>query len=153
MFRSFVQWRGLPNALRRIDNPILRGRTPHRRLNTIPFEKIESSLQPTVSLGTANQKQITNEKIHRAINNFRKHEIDTGSSAVQIAVLTEKILNLARHFAQHRKDHHSKRGFQSLISRRRQLMKHLRRTDFDTFAKTVKSLKLEKEAFQLPLKH
>ena len=152
MYRPFVLGRGLPHSLSGVGRYFPSGRFFCRSLNSIPFDKVESTLQPTLSLRTANQKQLTNDKIKRAISDFRKHEIDTGSSAVQIAVLTEKILNLARHFAQHRKDHHSKRGFQSLISRRRQLMKHLRRTDFETFAKTVKSLNLEKEASQLPLK-
>lgn len=129
-----------------------------RSLNTqglysIPLERANLGLQPTIAMQTANQKQITAGKVHNAIKAFQKHEIDTGSSAVQIAVLTEKIHNLARHFAQHKKDYHSKRGFQALISRRRQLMKHLRRTDFEAFAKTVKALHLEREMKQLPLQH
>jgi small subunit ribosomal protein S15 len=121
-------------------------------LDSIASERIHAAVEPIMSLATANQDQITNHKIHVAIRKFQVHRIDTGSSGVQIAVLTEKIRNLARHFALHRKDHHSKRGFQSLISKRRQLMKHLRRHDFEAYAAVVKELSLETEAAQLPLK-
>lgn len=109
-------------------------------------------LQPIMDLATANQKQITRHKIHTAIKKHQKHQLDTGSSAVQIAVLTEKINNLARHFTSNRKDYSGKRGFQKLISKRRQLMRHLRRYDFPVFVTTIKNLGLEAEARQLPLK-
>jgi small subunit ribosomal protein S15 len=105
-----------------------------------------------MDLKTANQKQILNHKIHVNIRKFQKHSSDVGSSAVQISVLTEKIINLARHFTSHRKDYHSKRGFQLLISKRRRLMRHLRKYDFDTFARVIKELGLETEARQLPMK-
>jgi small subunit ribosomal protein S15 len=121
-------------------------------VNNTNVGPVNPLVMSVVDTATANQKQITGAKIQNAINKFKKHQIDTGSSSVQIAVMTEKIINLARHFATHKKDHHSKRGFQKLISRRRQLMKHLRRYDFETFARTVKELKLDAEAKQLPLK-
>lgn len=112
---------------------------------------VSEQVLPILDTRTACQKQITGAKVTAAVLKFQKHKVDTGSSAVQIAVLTEKIISLARHFAIHKKDHHSKRGFQKLISKRRQLMKHLRRSDFDGFATTIKALNLEKEAKQLPL--
>lgn len=66
-----------------------------------------------------------------------------------VAVATERIANLARHFASHRKDHQSNRGFQVLVSRRRKMMDYLRRTDPTEFEKVVRILGLQKEASQL----
>eukprot|EP01041_Mallomonas_annulata_P001888 gene1888-3660_t len=103
-------------------------------------------MEQIFSLATANQAEITRSKITDAITKFQSHEIDSGSPSVQIAVLTEKILNLARHFASHRKDYHSKRGFEMLISRRRRMMKYLKRTNVQRFKDTVVALGLQKEA-------
>jgi hypothetical protein len=65
-----------------------------------------------LSIDTANSKQLLKNKINEAVKVHQSRDGDTGSSAVQIAVLTEKIINLTRHFAMHKKDHHSKRGFE-----------------------------------------
>eukprot|EP01035_Chromulina_nebulosa_P019569 gene19569-25469_t len=73
------------------------------------------------------------------------HDIDTGSSQVQIAVLTEKIKNLAVHFAKNKKDHSSFRGYWAMIHRRRSLMKHLRKNNFEAYRIVVETLGLEKE--------
>ncbi len=59
----------------------------------------------------------------------RRHEKDTGSSEVQIAVLTNRIVDLTEHFKQHKKDHHSRRGLLKMVSRRRRLLDYLRRVD------------------------
>ena len=65
-----------------------------------------------LAINTANSKQILKNKIHEAVKRHQVRDGDTGSSAVQIATLTEKIMNLTRHFAMHKKDHHGKRGFE-----------------------------------------
>jgi small subunit ribosomal protein S15 len=77
------------------------------------------------------------------------HKLDTGSSSVQIAVMTERILNMTRHFTANRKDKGSTRSFQILVARRRKMMQYLKRKDFLTFTKTVALLNLQKEASQL----
>jgi len=73
---------------------------------------VSPNLLPSLSLATANQQQITKHKIGLALKKFQSHATDSGSASVQIAVMTEKILNMARHAAMHKKDKHSNRGFQ-----------------------------------------
>ena len=69
-------------------------------------------LEGVFSLATANQNEVTKHKISLAVAKYRKHRSDTGSAAVQLAVMTETIYNLARHFALHKKDKAGHRGFE-----------------------------------------
>ena len=102
-----------------------------------------------LSLATANQKDITAHKISLSIKKFQSHATDSGSAAVQIAVATEKILNMVRHTALHRKDKHSNRGFQIMVARRKKMMKYLKRTNLEQFKLLVSALGLEREASHL----
>ncbi len=61
------------------------------------------------------------------ISDHRKHDTDTGSSEVQIALLTQRITELTEHFNTHAKDHHSRRGLLKLVSQRRKLLDHLKK--------------------------
>ena len=63
---------------------------------------------------------------------------------VQVAVLTERILNLTEHFKTHKKDHHSRRGLLMLVSRRRKLLDYLKRVDNGRYAALIKSLGLRR---------
>mmetsp|Transcript_33687 Transcript_33687/g.32158 ORF Transcript_33687/g.32158 Transcript_33687/m.32158 type:complete len:153 (-) Transcript_33687:459-917(-) len=112
----------------------------------VPFP--EEVLKP-FSLATANQKEIIDHKKSLAVNKYQKRDGDTGSASVQIAVMTEDIKNLARHFTIHKKDKASGRGFQMLLSRRRKMMKYLQGKDFEEYRSVVISLGLEKEATRL----
>ena len=107
---------------------------------------LPSDIAKPVSLSTASQQEITKYKVQQAILNIQMHGGDTGSAPVQIAVMTEKIVNLARHFTVHKKDKHSQRGFQMLLAQRRKMMKYLKKYDFEGYRHTVKTLGLEKEA-------
>jgi len=100
---------------------------------------------PSISLATASQKEITSFKIGQAINRFKLHATDAGSAQVQIAVMTEKILNMARHMTMHKKDKHSNRGFQMLAARRKKMMSYLKRTNLEKFKSVIKALGLERE--------
>ena len=71
------------------------------------------------------------------------HETDTGSSEVQISVLTERINYLVEHLKKHKKDHHTRRGLLILVSRRRKLIKYLKQRNPDSLAKLGKKLKLK----------
>ncbi|QDT63108.1 30S ribosomal protein S15 [Calycomorphotria hydatis] len=71
---------------------------------------------------------ITNEKKQEILEGFRRGEGDTGSPELQVAMLTERINNLTEHARSHKKDHSSRRGLLMLVSRRRRLLKYLRRT-------------------------
>ncbi len=63
------------------------------------------------------------------ITDYKLHETDTGSSEVQIALLTKRITDLTEHFKTHGKDHHSRRGLLKLVSQRRKLLDHLKAED------------------------
>ncbi|MBI5754492.1 30S ribosomal protein S15 [Candidatus Peregrinibacteria bacterium] len=72
------------------------------------------------------------------------HEKDTGSSQVQVAVLTERINELSKHLEQHPKDDHSRRGLLGLVGARRKHLNYLRLKDKDQYEKLLKDLKLRK---------
>jgi small subunit ribosomal protein S15 len=74
------------------------------------------------------------------ITDFRVHESDTGSSEVQIALLSARISYLTEHFKTHKKDHHSRRGLLKLVGRRRRLLDYLRRQDFERYQRVITRL-------------
>jgi small subunit ribosomal protein S15 len=75
---------------------------------------------------------------------FRRHESDTGSPEVQIALITKRIAYLADHFKTHSKDHHSRRGLLKLVGRRRRLLDYLKSKDVERYRKVVADLGLRK---------
>ena len=77
-----------------------------------------------------------------AIEGHRKHETDTGSSRVQVAVLTERINYLTEHFRSHKKDHHGRRGLLKMVGKRRRLLNYMKRTDVDGYRQVVQELGL-----------
>lgn len=87
---------------------------------------------------------ITDYKKKEIIEQFRVHENDTGSCEVQVATLTERIVNMTEHFKEHKKDHHSRRGLLKMVSRRRRLLDYLRRTEVNRYRQIVKSLGLRR---------
>lgn len=78
------------------------------------------------------------------IKKFQRSELDTGSSEVQVALLTARINDLTQHFATHAKDVHSRRGLLRLVSRRRSLLNYLKRTNVQKYNDLIKSLELRK---------
>ena len=78
------------------------------------------------------------------IQQFRKHEADTGSPEVQVALLTDRIVYLTEHFKTHKKDHHSRRGLLKLVGQRRRLLDYLKRKDVERYRTVVKALGLRK---------
>lgn len=87
---------------------------------------------------------IMKEKKQEVIGNFKKHDLDTGSPEVQIALISERINGLTGHFKEHKKDHHSRRGLLMLVNKRRKLLSYLRTTDNEGYKKLIKSLGLRK---------
>ena len=78
---------------------------------------------------------------------IKKHQRDgkdTGSSEVQVALLTARINDLTGHFKVHAKDHHSRRGLLTLVSQRRRLLDYLKRTDAAKYVSLIKELGLRK---------
>ncbi|MBI4366114.1 MAG: 30S ribosomal protein S15 [Deltaproteobacteria bacterium] len=81
---------------------------------------------------------------HELISQFRVHEKDTGSPEVQIAILSERIGYLNKHFESHKKDHGSRRGLLMLVGQRRKLLNYLRMTDRARYARLVSELGIRK---------
>jgi small subunit ribosomal protein S15 len=77
-----------------------------------------------------------------AITKNRRHDTDTGSSHVQVGILTERIVYLTDHFRLHAKDHHGRRGLLKMVGTRRRLLDYLKRTDVDGYRKLIADLGL-----------
>ncbi len=80
----------------------------------------------------------------RIIGEHRRHEKDTGSAEVQIAVLSRQIDALAAHLKKHVKDNHSRRGLLKMVSQRRTLLAYLKKRNLPLYEKTIKKLDLKK---------
>ena len=78
----------------------------------------------------------------KIIKKFAREDNDTGSSEVQIALLTENINKLQDHFKLHKKDHHSRTGLIRMVNLRRKLLAYLKRKSPDSYKEVVKQLKL-----------
>ena len=76
------------------------------------------------------------------IAQYRANDKDTGSSAVQVALLTERINSLTAHFQQHAKDHHGRRGLLKMVGQRRRLLGYLKRTDLAGYRSLIERLGL-----------
>jgi len=76
------------------------------------------------------------------VNEFKRADQDTGSSEVQVSLMTGRINYLTDHFKVHKKDFHSRRGLQELVNKRRKLLKYLKRTDHARYATLIQSLGL-----------
>ena len=83
------------------------------------------------------------EKV-KAIADFQTHEKDTGSSGVQIAILTKEIARLTGHLKDHRKDNHSRRGLLGMVAQRKKLLDYLRETNVRRYNATIKKLGLKR---------
>lgn len=84
------------------------------------------------------------ERKTEVIENHKVHAKDTGSPAVQIALLTEKINYLTGHFQTHKKDFHSRRGLLMMIGKRRRLLAYLQKKDPQKYQETISKLNLRK---------
>jgi small subunit ribosomal protein S15 len=84
------------------------------------------------------------EKREDIVNKFKQHERDTGSTEVQVALLTDRINQLTGHMAANRHDYHSQRGLLKLVGQRRKLLAYLSKQDIDRYHKLISSLGLRK---------
>lgn len=87
---------------------------------------------------------LTVEQTQEIINDYKTSETDTGSSPVQIALLTARITYLAEHFKSHNKDLHSRRGLIKLINQRRKLQKYFKGKDAEAYQALIKRLGLRR---------
>ena len=84
------------------------------------------------------------DKKAELITKFKRHDGDTGSPEVQIALLTERITSLTDHFKTHAKDHHSRRGLLMLVSQRRRLLDYLRGKSVERYRSVINELGIRK---------
>ncbi|NLO28340.1 MAG: 30S ribosomal protein S15 [Actinobacteria bacterium] len=87
---------------------------------------------------------LSKERKTEIINQFKKHEVDTGSPEVQIGILTERINVLTEHLKTHSKDHHSRRGLLKMVGQRRRLLNYLQSQDVERYRTVVKELGLRR---------
>ncbi|MBN1277530.1 MAG: 30S ribosomal protein S15 [Deltaproteobacteria bacterium] len=83
---------------------------------------------------------LTPEIKKEIINKFKVNEKDTGSSEVQIALLSNRIQYLTDHFRVHKKDHHSRRGLLKLVGQRRRLLKYLKKKNVEKYLNVIQTL-------------
>jgi small subunit ribosomal protein S15 len=87
---------------------------------------------------------IVAEKKTELVQKYKRHEKDTGSPEVQVALLTERIAYLTEHFKTHKKDHHSRRGLLKLVGQRRRLLDYLRTVDQNRYKALIDKLGIRK---------
>jgi small subunit ribosomal protein S15 len=87
---------------------------------------------------------ISKEQKTKVITGYKTHASDTGSSEVQVALLSERINTLGEHFKTHAKDHHSRRGLMKLVGRRRRLLDYLKDHDVKRYRGLIEKLGIRK---------
>ncbi|NQZ01231.1 MAG: 30S ribosomal protein S15 [Bdellovibrionales bacterium] len=87
---------------------------------------------------------IQKEQKQDIVRNYRRSELDTGSSEVQVALLTARIKDLTEHFKVNKKDNHSRRGLIRLVNRRRKLLDYMKRTKPESYTKIIGELGIRK---------
>jgi small subunit ribosomal protein S15 len=87
---------------------------------------------------------LTRERKAELAGKYGRGENDTGSTEVQVALLTERINELTEHLREHTKDHHSRRGLLMLVGQRRRLLRYLERTDLERYRGLVADLGLRR---------
>ena len=87
---------------------------------------------------------LSNEKKQEIIKKYARDAKDTGSTEVQVAILTEEINNLTEHLKEHKHDYHSKRGLLKKVGKRKNLLKYLKNNDVNKYRETIEKLGLRK---------
>jgi len=87
---------------------------------------------------------ISKEKKQEVISKYQKHDKDTGSPEIQIAILTSRINTLNDHFKKNPKDHHSRRGLLMMVGKRRRLLDYVAKKDINKYREIIKELNLRK---------
>ena len=87
---------------------------------------------------------VTPQRKNEIIHAHARSEHDTGSAEVQVAIMSERIANLTEHFKTHKKDNHSRRGLLKLVSQRRSLLDHLKKTDEGRYQSLIGTLGLRR---------
>ncbi|MDQ3328840.1 MAG: 30S ribosomal protein S15 [Chloroflexota bacterium] len=78
------------------------------------------------------------------VEQYQKHEKDTGSADVQVALLTQRILHLTEHLREHKHDNHTRRGLLKMVGQRRRLLRYVQRNDIERYRSLIQSLGLRR---------
>lgn len=87
---------------------------------------------------------LSNEKKQEIIKKYARDAKDTGSTEVQVAILTEEINNLTEHLKEHKHDYHSKRGLLKKVGKRKNLLNYLKNNDVNKYRETIEKVGLRK---------
>ena len=87
---------------------------------------------------------LTQEAKHEIVTKFGKSDTDTGSTEVQVALLTARINHLTEHLREHKKDHHSRRGLLMLVGQRRRLLRYMQKKNLECYRGLIKELGLRR---------
>ena len=87
---------------------------------------------------------LSGEEKSKVIDNYRRGESDTGSTEVQVALLSSRINELTDHFTRHKKDHHSRRGLLKMVNKRRKLLDFLKGKDQERYRTLIQQLGLRR---------
>ncbi len=87
---------------------------------------------------------VTKTQTENIVKKFRRSELDTGSSEVQVALLTARINEMTIHFTAHKKDVHGRRGMMKAVNQRRKLLDYLKRTNLKKYEALIKDLDIRK---------
>jgi small subunit ribosomal protein S15 len=108
------------------------------------FRKCNTAVFKLISALRKEKMKMTKERKQEIINTYKREENDTGSSEVQIALLTERINELTEHLKIHKKDNHSRRGLLKMVGKRRNLLNYLAKKDVNRYREIVEKLGLRK---------
>ena len=87
---------------------------------------------------------LTKEQKETIVSDYGSSPTDTGSTAVQVAMLTANIQSLSEHLQEHKKDHHSRRGLLQMVGKRKRLLSYLEKTDYDAYKELIGRLGLRR---------
>ncbi|KAK8814619.1 hypothetical protein WA556_006658, partial [Blastocystis sp. ATCC 50177/Nand II] len=144
-----------PNAVKDAPRPTrddFRYSEPYRfRITEEMLDGYPEEYKRVFGLDTMSQDDINRAKKQEIIGKFQRKAFDTGSSEVQIALLTERIRRLTEHLWYHHKDFSAKRQMYNLVGRRKKLMKYLRENNFERYVYTIRELKMNDIGPKLPV--
>ena len=110
--------------------------------------RLRWSVRPALGTESAGEAgdtvPVPRERMAERIAEYQRHESDSGSTEVQVALLTERIANLTEHLQRHTKDNAGRRGIQKLVGQRRRLLKYLENTAIDRYRSLIKDLGLRR---------
>ena len=125
----------------------LSGKTQQLYLKTLGSSSAKAFINRSVTFNLLKGQNImafTKETKTTIISDYKLHDNDTGSSEVQIALLTNRLNYLTEHFGSHNKDQHSRQGLLRIVSRRRKLLDHLKKEDANRYQQIISRLSIRR---------